>query len=125
MSTRARQTLTAAAFALGASMSPASAASSTADNQKAENNFMAINANITLRRLVVHNPKPKPVVLFLHGFPETLYVWQDVSLMLADDYEIHAFDWPGYGLSSRPAADKFSYAPRDYADVLREYIRAA
>ena len=25
-----------------------------------------------------------------------------LSLALADDYEVHAFDWPGYGLSSRP-----------------------
>jgi pimeloyl-ACP methyl ester carboxylesterase len=41
---------------------------------------------------------------------------------LAQDYEVHAFDWPGYGLSSRPPADKFSYAPKDYAQVLKEYI---
>ena len=35
---------------------------------------------------------------------------------------MHAFDWPGYGLSSRPPADRFSYAPKDYAQVLKEYI---
>ncbi len=45
-----------------------------------------------LRRMVVRNPRPKGTVLFLHGFPETLYAWKDISLALADDYEVHAFD---------------------------------
>jgi pimeloyl-ACP methyl ester carboxylesterase len=75
--------------------------------------------------MVVRNMRPKGTVLFLHGFPETLYAWKDISLALADDYEVHAFDWPGYGLSSRPTVDRFSYAPRDYAQVLHEYIGKA
>jgi pimeloyl-ACP methyl ester carboxylesterase len=90
--------------------------------QKAEIGFFQIDKIITLRRMVVHNPRPKGTVLFLHGFPETLYAWKDISLALADDYEVHAFDWPGYGLSSRPTVDKFSYAPKDFARVLNEYI---
>jgi pimeloyl-ACP methyl ester carboxylesterase len=84
-----------------------------------------IDSDITLRRMVVRNPRPKGSVLFLHGFPETLYAWKDISLALADDYEVHAFDWPGYGLSSRPAVDRFSYAPKDYARVLNDYIAKA
>jgi pimeloyl-ACP methyl ester carboxylesterase len=43
-------------------------------------------------------------------------------VILGKDYEVHAIDWPGYGLSSRPPADEFSYAPKDYARVLKEYI---
>jgi len=84
-----------------------------------------INSDITLRRMVVRTPRPNGIVLFLHGFPETLYAWKDISLALADDYEVHAFDWPGYGLSSRPAVDRFSYAPKDYAQVLNDYIMKA
>ncbi|MBR0839942.1 alpha/beta hydrolase [Bradyrhizobium liaoningense] len=87
--------------------------------------FFEINEDITLRRMVLRNPKPKGTVLFLHGFPETLYAWKDISIALADDYEVHAFDWPGYGLSSRPTADRFSYAPTDYAHVLHQYITKA
>ena len=37
----------------------------------------------------------------------------------------NAFDWPGYGLSSRPTVDRFSYAPKDYARVLDRYIGKA
>ena len=43
-------------------------------------------------------------------------------MTLGRDYEVHSFDWPGYGLSSRPPVDRFSYPPKDYANVLKEYI---
>ena len=91
-------------------------------NSKVEIGFIDINSDMKLRRMIVHHTTPKGVVLFLHGFPETLYVWKDISLILARDYEVHAFDWPGYGLSSRPSVESFSYAPQDYARVLKEYI---
>jgi pimeloyl-ACP methyl ester carboxylesterase len=64
-------------------------------------------------------------VLLLHGFPETIYAWRDIAQQLGQDYEVHAFDWPGFGLSSRPSADKFAYAPRDYARILKAYIDKA
>jgi pimeloyl-ACP methyl ester carboxylesterase len=96
-----------------------------AQDRQAEIGFIDINADMKLRRMMVHNARPKGVVLFLHGFPETLYAWKDIALMLARDYEVHAFDWPGYGLSSRPPAERFSYAPKDYARVLKEYIRTS
>ena len=92
---------------------------------KEEIGFIEIDSDIKLRRMVVRNAKPKGTVLFLHGFPETLHTWKDISPALARDYEVHAFDWPGYGLSSKPDPEKFSYAPQDYARVLKEYIRKA
>ena len=87
--------------------------------------FFEIDQDITLRRMVLRNSNPKGTVLFLHGFPETLYAWKDIAKALADDYEVHAFDWPGYGLSSRPTVDRFSYAPKDYARILDRYIGKA
>jgi pimeloyl-ACP methyl ester carboxylesterase len=98
---------------------------SRAQDPKADIGFIAINADMQLRRMLVHHAQPQGVVLFLHGFPETLYAWKDLALMLASDYEVHAFDWPGYGLSSRPPTDRFAYAPIDYARVLKAYIRHA
>jgi pimeloyl-ACP methyl ester carboxylesterase len=87
--------------------------------------FFEIDQDITLRRMVLRNSNPKGTVLFLHGFPETLYAWKDIAKALADDYEVHAFDWPGYGLSSRPTVDRFSYAPKDYARILDRYFGKA
>lgn len=87
--------------------------------------FVEIDQNITLRRMILTHPEPKGVVLLLHGFPETLHAWKGIAQALAADHEVHAIDWPGYGLSSRPAPDIFSYAPRDYARVLGAYIERA
>jgi pimeloyl-ACP methyl ester carboxylesterase len=84
-----------------------------------------IDQDITLRSMVVRNPAPKGSVLLLHGFPESVHAWKDFFLALGDDYDVHAFDWPGYGLSSRPGVDRFSYAPKDYARVLKQYIDKA
>jgi len=118
-------TAAAAVTVLCSSIAPGYAHDSSEQKQKADIGFFEIDKDITLRRMVVRNPRPKGTVLFLHGFPETLYAWKDISLALADDYEVHAFDWPGYGLSSRPTVDRFSYAPKDYARVLNEYIAKA
>jgi len=93
--------------------------------QDAEIGPFPIGAHITLRRMLLRNPNPKGTVLLLHGFPETLLAWHDIAHALADDFEVHAFDWPGYGLSSRPADGTFSYAPKDYARVLKDYIAQA
>ncbi|WP_011301586.1 alpha/beta fold hydrolase [Cupriavidus necator] len=84
-----------------------------------------ISPDIQLRRMVVRNASAKGTVLLLHGFPETALAWHDIALKLGTDYEVHAFDWPGYGESSRPSADRFSYAPRDYANILKSYVDAA
>jgi len=84
--------------------------------------FVRIDDDITLRRLVVRNAHAQGVVLFLHGFPENSLAFKDISLALGDTFEVHAFDWPGYGQSSRPSPDRFAYAPTDYARVLKAYI---
>lgn len=117
--------LLAAALALGTVTSPAIAEQQERLNSGTAIEFIQVDEDIRLRRMVVHNSKRKGTVLLLHGFPETLHAWNEVSLALGRDFEVHAFDWPGFGQSSRPAVDSFAYAPRDYARILRQYIAAA
>jgi pimeloyl-ACP methyl ester carboxylesterase len=92
---------------------------------KMEIGEVQVNSNIKLRRMVYRPSNPKGTVLFLHGFPETLYAWKPIAEILSTEYEVHAFDWPGYGQSSRPSAERFAYAPKDYARVLRDYIQTS
>ena len=40
-----------------------------------------------------------PSIVFLHGYPENLQVWSRVAPLLADRFEVIAFDWPGMGYS--------------------------
>ncbi|MBI5697413.1 MAG: alpha/beta hydrolase [Thaumarchaeota archaeon] len=99
-----------------------STSSSSEKKSEFEVGSIDIRFDFKLRRMLIHNPQAKGTVLLLHGFPETIYTWDGASQLLAKEYEVHAFDWPGYGLSTRPSSDKFSYSPRDYAGILKEYI---
>jgi pimeloyl-ACP methyl ester carboxylesterase len=90
--------------------------------QPFEPGFIRIDDDIILRRAVVRNEHAKGAVLLLHGFPETILSFKGIALTLGDDYEVHTFDWPGFGQSSRPSPDRFAYAPADYARVLKAYI---
>lgn len=92
---------------------------------KAEIGVVTVSPDIELRRMLVRHARPRGTVLLLHGFPETVHAWTGIALALGRDHEVHAFDWPGYGLSSRPSAERFAYAPRDYARVLRAYVESA
>jgi pimeloyl-ACP methyl ester carboxylesterase len=40
-----------------------------------------------------------PPIVFLHGYPENLQVWSRLAPLLADRFEVIAFDWPGMGYS--------------------------
>ncbi len=40
----------------------------------------------------------QPLVL-LHGYPENLQIWSRMAPLLADRFEVIAFDWPGMGYS--------------------------
>ena len=111
--------------ASASSLAAAPASSPAGASPQAEVGFVEIEPGLSLRRMVLRNPKAKGTVLLLHGFPETLFAWEQVSLGLAGEFEVHAFDWPGFGQSSRPGIGTFSYAPRDYAAVLAKYIETA
>ncbi len=111
----------AVAMALALGASSVAAALSAADQGK-EIGLVEIGSGVTLRRIIWRNPDPEGYVLLLHGFPETVHAWDGVATRLSESYEVHAFDWPGYGLSSRPPAEEFGYAPRDYARVLKDYL---
>ena len=50
---------------------PAHAQTLSEQEHNADVGFLEIDKDITLRRMVVRNTKPKGTVLFLHGFPET------------------------------------------------------
>ncbi len=114
-----------AAFMLAGAVVPAHAQAGEPRGPSVEIGSIKLDQDITLRRMVVRSERPKGTVLLLHGFPETLYTWKDVALELGKEVDVHAFDWPGFGQSSRPDIAKFAYAPRDYARVLKDYVRKA
>jgi pimeloyl-ACP methyl ester carboxylesterase len=50
-----------------------------------------------------------PVVILLHGFPTSSFMFRNLIPLLADRYRVIAPDHLGFGLSDAPAADEFEY----------------
>jgi pimeloyl-ACP methyl ester carboxylesterase len=66
-------------------------------------------------------PKDAPTVLLLHGFPTSSQMFRKLIPALADQYHMVAPDYPGYGHSSMPLHDKFSYTFDNLAKVIDEF----
>ncbi|KIF79608.1 alpha/beta hydrolase [Streptomyces sp. 150FB] len=54
-------------------------------------------------------PGDAPVVVLLHGFPTSSHMFRHLIPALADQYHVIAPDHIGYGRSSMPSVDQFSY----------------
>jgi pimeloyl-ACP methyl ester carboxylesterase len=54
-------------------------------------------------------PPSAPVVLLLHGFPASSFMFRNLVPVLADQYRVIAPDYLGFGFSDAPSADNFSY----------------
>ncbi|WP_370947986.1 alpha/beta fold hydrolase [Amycolatopsis sp. cg5] len=61
----------------------------------------------------------KPVLLLLHGFPASSYMFRDLMPLLADDFHLIAPDYPGFGHSGAPA--DFTYTFDSLAEVVEKF----
>src|SRR5271168_3238113 len=51
-----------------------------------------------------------PVVLLLHGFPSSSFMFRELIPLLADRYRVIAPDLPGFGFTDVPAARHYQYS---------------
>src|SRR5271155_1943993 len=51
-----------------------------------------------------------PVVLLLHGFPTSSFMFRDLIPQLADNYRVIAPDLPGFGFTVVPAERNYTYS---------------
>ncbi|CAG5133394.1 unnamed protein product [Candidula unifasciata] len=62
---------------------------------------------LTLKDVRIHyvasGPEDKPLMLFVHGFPEFWYSWRHQIREFQKDYRVVAIDMRGYGESSKPS----------------------
>jgi pimeloyl-ACP methyl ester carboxylesterase len=54
-------------------------------------------------------PADAPVIVLLHGFPASSFMFRDLIPALAPRYHVIAPDMLGFGLSDAPPADEFAY----------------
>lgn len=62
-------------------------------------------------------PSDAPVVVLLHGFPTSSFMFRHLIPLLADRYHVLAPDHLGFGLSDAPAVDEFRYTFDALADL--------
>ncbi len=62
-----------------------------------------------------------PLMLFLHGFPQSSFSWEEQMAVFASDHTVVAPDLRGYNLSDKPAEVK-AYRPATLIEVLRQLL---
>lgn len=67
------------------------------------------------------NPS-NPAIVLLHGFPSSSHMYREVLRGLADHYYLIAPDYPGFGNSSYPSAEVFTYSFDNLARVMDKFI---
>lgn len=65
-----------------------------------------------------------PVVLLLHGFPTSSFMFRELIPRLANDYHVIAPDLPGFGFTDVPPERKYPYSFDQLADTIDAFIQA-
>lgn len=68
-------------------------------------------------------PKDAPTILLLHGFPTSSHMFRNLIPQLSDRFHVVAPDYPGFGNSSMPTVDEFSYTFDHLATVMEKFTR--
>jgi pimeloyl-ACP methyl ester carboxylesterase len=65
-----------------------------------------------------------PVVLLLHGFPTSSFMFRELIPRLADRYRVIAPDLPGFGFTEVPAERKYTYSFAALAKTIEAFTDA-
>lgn len=65
-----------------------------------------------------------PVVLLLHGFPASSFMFRDLIPRLADQYRVIAPDLPGFGFTEVPEGRKYTYTFDALAGTIDAFTHA-
>jgi pimeloyl-ACP methyl ester carboxylesterase len=65
-----------------------------------------------------------PVVLLLHGFPASSFMFRELIPRLANDYRVIAPDLPGFGFTEIPAKREYVYSFDGLAATLNAFTQA-
>jgi pimeloyl-ACP methyl ester carboxylesterase len=65
-----------------------------------------------------------PVVLLLHGFPASSFMFRELVPRLADQYRVIAPDLPGFGFTEVPAERKYNYSFAAIAHTIEAFTEA-
>jgi pimeloyl-ACP methyl ester carboxylesterase len=107
---------------LGAAQQSFAGGSAQADTTAVRYKTIAIEGlNVFYREA---GPANAPVVLLLHGFPTSSFMFRNLIPKLATRYHVIAPDYPGFGQSDSPDAAKFHYTFDHLANIVDQFTQA-
>src|ERR1700712_3596121 len=67
-------------------------------------------------------PKDAPVILLMHGYPTSSFMFRNLIPILSEKYHVIAPDMPGFGFSDAPARKDFAYTFDNLANTMQGFI---
>lgn len=64
-----------------------------------------------------------PPLVMLHGFPSSSHMFRNLIPELADEFHLVAPDYPGFGNSDAPPADKYSYTFARLTEAIQQFLQ--
>ena len=90
-----------------------------------EGHKVAYRSGVTIDGLDIFyreaGPKDAPAILLLHGFPTSSHMYRNLIPALSDKYHLIAPDYPGFGQSSAPPRDQFTYTFDNVAALIDKF----
>jgi pimeloyl-ACP methyl ester carboxylesterase len=69
-------------------------------------------------------PKNAPVVVLMHGYPTSSFMFRNLIPMLSTQYHVIAPDLPGFGFSDAPAQEVYPYTFDNLTRTMQAFIDA-
>ena len=66
--------------------------------------------------------KDAPVILLMHGYPTSSFMYRNLIPVLNEKYHVIAPDMPGFGFSDVPTREDFTYTFDNIATVMQGFI---
>lgn len=64
----------------------------------------------------------KPALVLLHGFPTSSHMYREVLAELGDEFYLIAPDYPGFGNSSFPSIEEYTYTFDNIAETMDKFL---
>jgi pimeloyl-ACP methyl ester carboxylesterase len=68
-------------------------------------------------------PSDAPAIVLLHGFPSSSHMYRNLMKELKNDFHLIAPDFPGFGNSSCPPVDEFTYTFDHLSEIIEKFLQ--